>query len=36
VITGEDGKNHMFVARWPESGPKGHWESLGKAKGKTG
>lgn len=26
VITGEDGREHMFVSRWLESGAKGHFE----------
>lgn len=30
IITGDDGKEHMFVCRWPEDHPKGHkiwWDS---------
>ena len=30
IITGDDGKEHLFVCRWPENHPKGHrawWDS---------
>ena len=26
IIPGEDGKYHMYVCRWREDTPKGHWE----------
>ncbi|WP_026953609.1 glycoside hydrolase family protein [Algoriphagus vanfongensis] len=26
IIAGDDGKYHLFVCRWREDSPKGHWE----------